>query len=105
MPASDFTELWNTIESGKQWQGEVKNLKKNGDYYWVNAIVSPEYNIDNNLIGYSSIRQDITDKKKVEALSQSLEQKIENRTKELKILNDTLKKRIDEEVSKRTTTF
>jgi len=100
MPASAFEDLWSTLKLGQQWQGEVKNLKKDGGYYWVKAIVTPEYDIQNKLIGYSSIRQNITDKKKVEELSQTLEKKVEERTKELKKLNDTLEDKIKEEASK-----
>ena len=38
MPASIFSELWQTIKNGNIWKGEIKNLKKNGDFYWVRAI-------------------------------------------------------------------
>ncbi len=68
MPKSAFKDMWATIKSGKLWVGEVKNLKKDGDFYWVKAYVAPYYNKDNKHIGYSAIRLDITDKKKVEEL-------------------------------------
>ena len=38
MPVSIFSELWQTIKNGNIWKGEIKNLKKNGDFYWVRAI-------------------------------------------------------------------
>ena len=100
MTKSTFKDLWNTIKSGKQWQGEVKNLKKDGGFYWVDAIVTPEYDVHNNFIGYSSIRQNITDKKALEELSLNLEKKVAQRTLELKNLNDTLEQKVKEEVSK-----
>lgn len=78
-----FKELWETIKTGKVWKGEIKNNKKNGDYYWVNMVITPEFNSVNKIIGYSAIRQDITDQKKVEELSVSLEKKVIERTKEL----------------------
>jgi len=37
MPKIAFKDLWETIHSGKTWNGIVKNKTKNGDYYWVNA--------------------------------------------------------------------
>ena len=75
MPKELFKEVWRTIESGKIWQGEVKNRRKNGDYYWVTAVISPLYN-NGKKVGYSSIRQDITDSKRIEELNESLKEKI-----------------------------
>ena len=69
MPKSIYEELWATIKSGKSWKGEIKNLRKDGTYYWVNAVVSPEYDRIGNIIGYHAVRQDITDKKRIYELS------------------------------------
>ncbi len=41
MPPAAFDDLWKTIKSGHSWMGVVKNRCKNGDYYWVNAYVTP----------------------------------------------------------------
>lgn len=64
-----FKKMWTTIKGGNVWEGEIKNKKKNGDSYWVKARISPTYDLDGNIIGYASIRVDITDKVKVEDLS------------------------------------
>lgn len=55
MPVAAFADLWDTLKKGKPWNGLVKNRCKNGDYYWVNAYVSP---IEKNgaLTGYTSMR-------------------------------------------------
>lgn len=82
-PKELFKELWETIKSGNSWEGEIKNKKKNGEVYWVKAYIEPEYK-DNKIIGYSAIRIDITDKKKLEELNQTLESKIALRTQEIK---------------------
>jgi len=56
MPAVAFAGLWETIEAGKKWHGYVKNLRKDGAYYWVKATVIP--NIRNGeLVGYTSVRR------------------------------------------------
>jgi two-component system chemotaxis sensor kinase CheA len=73
MEASVFKDLWKTILSGKVWVGEVKNLKKNGDFYWVNATVTPQFDADKNIIGYASIREDITDKKEATTLHSQIQ--------------------------------
>ena len=72
-PNSVFNELWTTIKSGHIWVGEIKNKKKNGEYYLVRATVSPLYDEYENHIGYSSIREDITDSKEVEVLNEQLD--------------------------------
>lgn len=41
MPQAAFQELWDTTEQNKSWMGAVKNRCKNGDYYWVDALVTP----------------------------------------------------------------
>ncbi len=56
MPSAAFKVLWDTIKSGKKWHGYVKNLRKDGGYYWVFATVIP--NVRNNvIIGYTSVRR------------------------------------------------
>jgi len=79
-----FVNLWDTIQSGKTWKGEIKNLKKDGGYFWVDALIEPEVNEEGKIVGYSAIRQDITSKKEVEELSANLEVKVESRTAQLK---------------------
>lgn len=44
MPKVAFKDLWETIKSGKVWNGIVKNKTKNGKYYWVNATAYPSVN-------------------------------------------------------------
>lgn len=68
MPKEIFEEMWKTIRTKRVWRGVVKNKKKNGDYYWVDSIVFPILNHQEEIIGYKSIRIDITDKKKLESM-------------------------------------
>ncbi|MFK5893368.1 MAG: diguanylate cyclase [Pseudomonadota bacterium] len=69
MKNSIYEDLWHTIENDKIWKGEIKNLKKDGGFYWVDSTISPRFDKDYNKIGYMSIKQNITDKKTIEALS------------------------------------
>jgi aerotaxis receptor len=56
MPAVAFKGLWDTVEKGEKWHGYVKNLRKDGGYYWVLATVIP--NIRNGrIMGYTSVRR------------------------------------------------
>lgn len=60
-----FTNLWNTILSGKTWHGEFKNKKKNGELYWENALISPIIDSDGKITHFVAVKEDITDKKKM----------------------------------------
>jgi diguanylate cyclase (GGDEF)-like protein/PAS domain S-box-containing protein len=64
-----FKDLWETITAGKSWHGEIKNLKKDGSFYWVVTDVSPMENRLGECYGYMAVRQDITDKKQLEIVS------------------------------------
>jgi aerotaxis receptor len=55
MPAAAFEELWSTIKAGKPWSRLVKNRCKNGDFYWVDANVTPVLE-DGQITGYVSVR-------------------------------------------------
>jgi len=78
-----FKELWETLNSNQTWVGEVKNLRKDGTYYWVHTIISPKCVKSNVNCGYTAIRYDITNKKEVEDLTANLEIKIKQRTSDL----------------------
>ncbi len=69
MPRELYVDLWHTITGGGTWRGEIKNLKKDGGYYWVDATISPIYDEIGHKVGYTAIRQDITDKKLIEEIS------------------------------------
>ncbi|MBP9489886.1 MAG: PAS domain-containing protein [Aliarcobacter sp.] len=60
MPKAAFEDLWKTIQSGKIWNGIVKNKTKSGDFYWVNATAYPSKTKDGK-IRYISVRVRPTD--------------------------------------------
>ncbi|ENA37595.1 PAS domain S-box protein [Pseudomonas sp. HPB0071] len=55
MPEGVFGHMWDTLKQGKAWMGIVKNRCKNGDYYWVNAYVTPIWE-NGQMVGYESVR-------------------------------------------------
>lgn len=57
MPAVAFKLAWDLITSGKEFFGFVKNLKKDGGYYWVFAYITADYDKNGKIIGYSSFRR------------------------------------------------
>ena len=55
MPVRAFADLWSTIKAGLPWRGLVKNRRKNGDFYWVLANVTPVFEYGKP-VGYMSVR-------------------------------------------------
>jgi len=55
MPPEAFDNMWKTLAAGMSWRGLVKNRRKNGDHYWVDASVSPVIE-DGTVMGYASVR-------------------------------------------------
>lgn len=84
MPKETYKELWDTIQDGKIWRGEIKNQKKHGEFYWVNVTITPEFDKNDNIIGFNAIRHNITAQKELEILTETLEHKVNERTKELR---------------------
>ncbi len=68
MPPAAFKGLWDDIEQGKTWQGYVKNLRKDGAYYWVKATVIPNIR-DGRTVGYTSVRRKPSRKKVEECIA------------------------------------
>jgi len=57
MPKGAFRAMWKTISSNKIWRGYVKNMRKDGKFYWVLVYIQPKYNEKNQIIGYVAGRK------------------------------------------------
>lgn len=62
MPTAAFADLWQHLKAKKHWMGIVKNRSKNGDYYWVDAYVTPIVE-NGEVVGYESVRYDPCDER------------------------------------------
>jgi len=65
MEKKSFEYLWSELKQLHNVTLEVKNRKKDGSYYWVEAEFEPEFNKDGKHIGYSAVREDITSNKDI----------------------------------------
>lgn len=61
MPAAAFADLWNSLKADIPWVGAVKNRCKNGNFYWVLAYVTPQYDEAGKKVGYQSVRTRLPD--------------------------------------------
>lgn len=57
MPKAAFEGMWKIIEGGKTWEGYVKNLRKDGKYYWVVVNIVPKLDAEGGVIGYIASRK------------------------------------------------
>lgn len=95
IPKYFFKKIWTALNEEKTYEVEIMNRKKDASTYWVKAYLEPEYNSSKKLIGYSSLMQDITDKKAIEDLSLNLENIVDKRTKELEAIHKHTKDSIE----------
>ena len=64
-PKEMYQNMWSTISSGKEWRGEIKNKKKNGEFYWEDVSISPIFNEEGAIVNFVGVKEDITDRKKL----------------------------------------
>ncbi len=65
--AAFYKNLWGTITSGKIWRGEFHNRRKDGSLFWESATISPVKNDRGEILHFIAIKEDITERKLMEA--------------------------------------
>jgi PAS domain S-box-containing protein len=65
-PAGDFSRIWDTVEKGKEWIGEICNNKNNGESYWEFATFYPLRDNDGNVTHFLKFAEDISEHKQME---------------------------------------
>jgi len=66
MPVQIYLELWETIQAGGEWHGELLNRKKNGELFWESATISPIKDPTGRVTHYLGVKEDITARKRAE---------------------------------------
>lgn len=102
-----YNKLWETILKGEVFHVEVVNKKKNGERFYYDQTITPVKNYNGEIINFVSTGKDISEKKlneeKLEEYRKNLEKMVDEKTKELIIANEILKKEINlkEEIEKK----
>jgi len=66
MPKGAFAKMWETIAGGQAWNGLVKNLRKDGLYYWVETEILPIVDEEGTITGYIAARKEASRKDVIE---------------------------------------
>jgi PAS domain S-box-containing protein len=65
-PPTFFNEIWETIQAGDVWKGEILNQAKDGTKYWLDTSIVPFVDYNGKRYQHISIQYDITEKRKTE---------------------------------------
>jgi diguanylate cyclase (GGDEF)-like protein/PAS domain S-box-containing protein len=66
-----YKKIFEQVKAGNIWEGEVKQKSKGNTQYWLKSTILPNFNEKQKIISFTSISEDITDKKIIEVLSQT----------------------------------
>ena len=66
-PKETYQELWQTVLSGKEWRGTLLNRRKSGELFWEEASISPVVNEEGSVTHFLAVKEDITERKRIEA--------------------------------------
>ncbi|MBI9104773.1 MAG: PAS domain S-box protein [Spirochaetales bacterium] len=84
---TDFTDLWDKITSDQEWSGRFLNKKKNGELLWEDAVVSPLKDTHGTITNFLAIKEDVTEKVKLDAEKTTLLQAIEHSSDSVEIID------------------
>lgn len=89
VPREVYEDMWQTLLAGKTWRGEFLNKKKNGELYWEQAIMSPVFDRDRQIINFIAIKENITERRRFELERGRLIEDLERRNAESESLRET----------------
>ncbi|AXX89044.1 PAS domain-containing sensor histidine kinase [Arcobacter suis] len=73
----EYIKLWKFVKEGKSYVGEIKGIKKDGESFWVDLFVEPNFDNLKQIVGYTIITYDTTNKKKIEDLYKNINNQVE----------------------------
>ena len=78
-----FTTMWDSISSGKVWEGEIKNRAKDGSFYWLKSTIIPVNDSNGNIQNFIAIRTDITKEKEIQTKLLEMEEQLVKQNEDL----------------------
>ncbi|MBM4053505.1 MAG: PAS domain S-box protein [Planctomycetes bacterium] len=65
-PLKSYAQVWNTVTSGIEWRGKLRNKKRNGKSYWFSVSISPVRSSEGTITHSVAVMEDITERKRLE---------------------------------------
>jgi diguanylate cyclase (GGDEF)-like protein/PAS domain S-box-containing protein len=65
-PEGIYHDMWQTLRSGRVWQGELLNRKKSGELYWEAETLTPVRDDSGEIVNFVAVKEDITERKRQE---------------------------------------
>jgi PAS domain S-box-containing protein len=65
-PGEFWQRVWSVISTGRVWNGEIENRRKNGDPLYTQLLISPIIDNEGKVVGYLGSHRDITEQKQLE---------------------------------------
>lgn len=65
-PKGFYEQIWEVINAGKIWRGEIKNKAKDGTFFWTDTVITPVLNNKGKIVRFLSLKTISTEKKKIE---------------------------------------
>ena len=85
-----FENLWRELYKNNMWEGEIKNMDRFGNSYWVKGTIFPKYDENGKVKGFMSIRVNTTDAKQLAKVNKLLKEDLSNKLTEIKIKDKDL---------------
>ena len=80
-------EIWQTLNQGKVWRGELKSKAKDGTCYWLHSLIVPFVDETGTPYQYLALHSDITQRKELEEeimqMNGELQKRVEEKTREV----------------------
>jgi diguanylate cyclase (GGDEF)-like protein/PAS domain S-box-containing protein len=87
---SFYRGLWQTILGGNTWKGEIINRNKSGELYYEDMTIAPVRNEQGEITHFIAIKQDITERKRIEVDLQDANRRLNFQMDEIKKLHEIL---------------
>lgn len=98
-----FDDMWQTILSKKIWHGDIKNKAKDGSHYWLKTTILPILHEEDEIMGFATLRTDITEQKKQQELLEETDELLQ--IKNLKLEAELLEKQKRNIINERMTSI
>jgi len=82
VPAYGYESLWDTVSVGFEWRGEMKNVSKHGEEYWLYTVISPITDEDGKLTHFVAICENVTERQRLDSEIEDSHKRIERLVKE-----------------------